>query len=181
MVTELRSQSFPELSRVSLRTRSFHSQADYFRTRFSTLRFFLPVRMRYFVEVNPNLFGVQAPPDGVCSVPAHELVHVVALDHGNRIRRLGLVRLMSKSYTARFERKTDLEAIHRGYGDGLKNYRTWLYGHIPASKLAEKRRSYFSPGEIEQIQQRLRNKPELLQYWRKRIPTSLEEVLRDPK
>jgi hypothetical protein len=56
-------------------------------------------------------------------------VHVVSLSRFNRIRRFGLVRLLSKRQTAKFERRTDLEAIHRGYGDGLKSYREWVYAH----------------------------------------------------
>ena len=145
---DIRSISYPELVHVDLGVRSFRSQSDYFRTRFSLSRFLLPMRMRYFVDVNPTLFQEQAPSDGVCAILAHELVHVVSLSRGNRIRRFGLVRLLSKGQTTKFERRADLEAIHRGYGDGLKNYRTWVYIHIPPSKLQEKRRNYFSPEEI---------------------------------
>ena len=176
IVSDLRSHLFPELTQVDIRMRTFHSQADYFRTRFSLARFFSPLRMRYFVEVNPTLFSQQAPPDGVCSVIAHELAHVVTLSHGNRIRRLSLVRLLSKGYTAQFERRTDLEAIHRGYGDGLKSYRTWVYAHIPPDKLQEKLRNYFSPKEIEAIQIKLQEQPDLLAYWRKHVPTNLGEI-----
>jgi len=175
-IRALRSASFPELANTDLRVRTFHSDADYFRTRFSLTRFFLPVRMRYFVDVNPNLFGQQPPTDGVCSVLAHELSHVVALSHGNRIRRLGLVRLVSSRYTAKFERRTDLEAIHRGYGDGLKDYRSWVYVHIPAKILVAKHRNYFSPEEISAIQVRLRAQAEMFSYWSKHVPLNLAEV-----
>ena len=178
---ELRGASFPELRNVDLRVRTFHSQADYFRSRFSIPRFLFLMRMRYFVEVNPALFGQAAPLDGVCSVMAHELVHIVSLSHGNRIRRLGLVRLISPRYTAKFERNTDLGAIHRGYGDGLKSYRRWVYAHIPATKLAEKRRNYFSPEEIQALQTRLREQPGLFIYWSKHVPLSLTEIRESPR
>lgn len=105
---------------------------------------------------------------------AHELVHVVSLSRFNRIRRFGLVRLLSKRQTAKFERRTDLEAIHRGYGDGLKSYREWVYAHIPPHKLPEKRRNYFSPDEIGAIQILLAKRPELFGYWN--VPMSLQEV-----
>jgi hypothetical protein len=178
-VLELRGASFPELGKVDLRLRTFHSQADYFRTRFSVPRFLFLQRMRYFVEVNPALFSQQAPSDGVCAVLAHELSHVVSLNHGNRIRRLSLVCLLSKRSTARFERKTDLDAIHRGYGDGLKNYRSWVYTHIPSSALPAKHRNYFSPEEIEAIQQRLQRRPDLFAYWSKHVPGNLQEILKN--
>ena len=144
-IQQLRTASFPELTGVDLKVRAFHSNSDYFRTRLSFPRFFLPVRMRYFLEVNPDIAARQAPTDGVCAILTHELVHVAALSHGNRVRRLGLVRLFSKRYTAKFERRTDLDAIHRGYGDGLKSYRSWVYVHIPPGSLEQKRRNYFSP------------------------------------
>jgi len=168
--------SFPELKNVNVATGSFRSEADYFRTRFSVTRFLLLLPMRFRVEVNPKLYSEKAPGDGVCAILAHELVHVTDLKRGNRIRRFGLVRLLSGRYTARFERKTDLEAIARGYGEGLKGYRAWVYGHVPPGKVEGKKRRYFSPEEIAAIEKGLHQKPELLDYWRKRVPMSLEEA-----
>jgi hypothetical protein len=176
-MSEVRTVAFPELAGVDLRTRTFHSQSDYFRTRFSLLRFVLPIKMRYFVEVNPALFGQQAPPDGVCAVLAHELSHASSLSRANRIRRLELIRLLSAGYTTKFERRTDLEAIHRGYGDGLKSYRKWVYAHIPPARLPAKRRNYFSPEEIDAIQARLRDDPGQFQKWFRRVPLNLQEIL----
>ena len=179
LLQSLRSASFPELSHIDLRTRTFHSQSDYLRTRFSIPRFFLPVRMRYYIDLNPALFAQQqAPPDGLCGIVAHELAHVVVLSRGNRIRRLGLIRLLSRRQTVSFERGADLDAIHRGYGDGLKSYRSWVYSHIPSRKLEEKLRNYFSPEEIATIQKRLQEEPDLFVYWRRHVPTNLEEIQR---
>jgi hypothetical protein len=132
--------------------------------------------MRYFADVNPALFQEQAPSDGVCAILAHELAHVVSLSRGNRIRRFGMVRLLSKVQTAKFERRIDLDAIHRGYGDGLKSYRKWVYAHISPNKLAEKRRNYFSPEEIGAIQILLQERPELFGYWTAHVPMSLLEI-----
>jgi hypothetical protein len=168
--------SYPELAHLDLRVRSFRSQSDYFRTRFSLSRFLLLLPMRYFVDFNPALFQEQAPSDGVCAILAHELVHVVSLSRGNRIRRLGLVRLLSEGQITKFERRADLEAIHRGYGDGLKSYREWVYGHIPPSKLQEKRRNYFSPEEIAAIEKRLLEQPNLFSYWSEHVPMNLRAI-----
>jgi len=176
VILEVRQTSFPELAHVDLRVRTFRSHADYLRTRFSLSRFLLLMPMRYFADVNPALFQDQAPSDGVCAILAHELAHLVSLSQGNRIRRFGLVRLLSKRQTAKFERRTDLEAIHRGYGDGLRSYRMWVYTHIPSDKLSEKRRNYFSPEEIEAIQILLEKRPELFGYWNAHVPMNLQEV-----
>jgi hypothetical protein len=170
--------SFPELVHIDLQVRAFRSQSDYFRTRFSWSRFLLLMRMRYFVDVNPALFQRQAPSDGRCAIVAHELAHVASLSRGNRIRRLGLFRLISEGYRVKFERGADLEAIHRGYGDGLKAYRTWVYTHIPPDKLQQKLRNYFSPEEITAIQMKLQEQPDLFEYWKRRVPKNLQEIQR---
>lgn len=175
-IQEVRANSFPELARVDLRTRAFRSRSDYFRTRFSFSRFLLLAPMRYFIEVNPAVFEQQAPFDGICAILAHELVHVASLRRGNRIRRLGLVQLLSKRQTAKFERRTDLEAIQRGYGNGLKSYRVWVYAHVPPDKLPEKRRNYFSPEEIAAIQLKLQGQPDIMAYWSKHVPLNLQEI-----
>jgi hypothetical protein len=178
IILNVRGSSFPELSRIDLRVRTFRSQSDYFRTRFSLSRFVLLMPMRYFVDVNPGLFLRAPPSDGICAILAHELAHVVSLSRGKRIRRLGLVRLISGQYTVKFERGADLEAIHRGYGDGLKMYRTWVYTHIPPGKLQQKLRNYFSPEEITAIQVKLQEQPDLFQYWSEHVPTNLQEIQR---
>jgi len=181
LIHGLRNDSFPELAHIDLGVRTFHSESDYFRTRFSLSRFALLMRMRYYVEVNLALFQGQPPSEGVCAILAHELSHVVSLSHGNRIHRFGLVRLLSKRYTAKFERRTDLEAIHRGYGDGLKSYRVWVYAHVPPNKLPTKLRNYFSPDEIVAIQMRLEEQPDLFAYWTKHVPENLEQIEKSPR
>ncbi len=175
-IRALKDASFPELKGITVEAGQFQSEADYFRTRFSVGRFLFLRPMRYRVEVNLKLFSEQPPPEGVCAILAHDLVHVADLNRGNRIRRFALVRLLSGAHTAKFERRTDLEAIERGYGEGLRSYRTWVYAHVPADKVQEKRRRYFSPEEITVIERALREKPELLGYWRKHVPMSLEEA-----
>lgn len=175
---KIRGASFPELAHIKLRVRSFRSPSDYFRTRFSVSRFLLLMPMRYFVDVNPSLLLRQAPSDGTCAILAHELAHVVSLSRGNRIQRLVLIRLISQQYTAKFERGADLEAIHRGYGNGLKLYRAWVYTHIPKNKLPQKLRNYFSPEEITAIQRQLRDQPDLYEYWSRRVPMNLQEIER---
>lgn len=177
VIQKVRRSSFPELAHIDLRVRVFRSQSDYFRTRFSLSRFLFLMPMRYFVDVNPDLLQRQAPSDGTCAIVAHELAHVLSLSHGNRIRRLGLIRLISEPYTMKFERRADIEAIHLGYGDGLKAYRTWVYQHIPPNKLQRKLRNYLSPEEITAIQVKLQDQPDLFEYWKRHVPANLEDIL----
>jgi len=170
--------SFPELSRTDIRLREFQSKSDYFRTRFSVARYLSFTRMRFFIEINPQVFALNAPEEGVRAIIAHELEHVVYLSRRNRLRLLSLARLGSADYKTRFERRADLGAISRGYGSGLRSYREWLYPNIPASAVAEKRRDYFSPEEIELIEVIRRRRPEMLGFWSKHVPRNIDEIRR---
>ncbi len=169
-------QSFPELRNKVVKTRSFQSSADYFRTRFSVSRFLLWRRMHYFVEMNPRIAASGPARESVCAILAHELAHIAEMSHGNRLHLFGLVRLVSKGYSARFERSADLEAIRRGYGPGLAGYREWVYKNIPAGELPRKRRNYFSPEEIAAILRFSETKQELFSYWKKHVPLNLEQI-----
>jgi hypothetical protein len=176
LLESVRSASYPELKGADIRVRLFSSDRDFFRTRFDVARFLSGLKMRFFVEVNPKAFELRAPKEGLRAIMAHELGHVFDFTRGARVRLLGLVRLASKGYTARFERWTDLQAISRGYAAGLIEYRRWLYRNVPAKQLAEKRRDYFSPEEIEAILSITRSRPEALGYWLKHVPRNLGEI-----
>ncbi|HZS07603.1 MAG TPA: hypothetical protein VFD58_22400 [Blastocatellia bacterium] len=180
LVEEIRAASFPELKDASIKVELLDSEADYFRTRFSIPHFLAGRRMRYLIKVNPAVFSLAAPEAGVRAIIAHELGHIVWFRQRNRLELLGLIRLTSKKYTARFERWTDLQAIARGYGEGLKEYRRWLYRHVPPQKLGEKRRNYFSPEEIDAILARIRQQPELLKRWLKKVPLDIQSISGQP-
>jgi hypothetical protein len=176
----VRDRSFPDLSNKAVRTRTFESEADYFRTRVSISRFLLMRPMHYFVEMNPRIIVAGPPSPGFCAILAHELVHIKGMSRGNRVRLLGMVRLVSPGYTAKFERSADLEAIQRGYGEGLSAYREWVYQHIPPSALKRKRRNYFSPEEIAAILRLSEADPSLPAYWKKHVPLNLQQILDSP-
>ena len=176
LVSEIIARSFPNLIGVDIRLKRFQSDTDYFQTSFSAARFIAGVKMRYFVLVNPKWRSRGAPVEGVRAILAHELAHVEDLTRGKRIRLFGLVGLVSKSRTARFERRADLTAIGRGYGSGLKAYRAWLYSHVPTEKLGEKRRDYFSPAEIDAILAATAQHPDLFEYWLRHVPMTLADI-----
>jgi hypothetical protein len=176
LVNEIIAASYPELKSTAIRIKLFESKSDYFKARFGVPQFFLGP-MQYLVFVNPRVFKRSAPDEGVRAIVAHELGHVLYFKTRNRLKLLGLVRLASKTSTHRFERWADLQAISRGYGEGLKEYRQWLYKNIPASKLAAKRLTYFSPDEIDAILFASRARPDLLGYWLKNVPLNLNQIV----
>jgi hypothetical protein len=173
---QVEARAYPEVQSKDLRLRTFHSKSDYFRTRFSLPRFFFFLPMRYFVEVNPELFTRGAPADGVCAILGHEMAHVADLSHGNRIRLFRLIKLLSSGYTIRFERRADLEAIRRGFGPELIAYRNWVYNNIPPAKVPEKKRNYFSPPEITVILELTRTNRQLFDEWKRTVPLNQAEI-----
>lgn len=127
-------------------------------------------------DMNPKVYSLGAPLDGLRAIIGHELAHVLYLSKPKRLRRISLVRLGFKTFAARFERTADLEAISRGYARGLAQYREWLYRNIPADKIEGKRRDYFSPEEITAIHGILQERPEILNYWFDRVPLNLKDI-----
>ena len=180
IVREIVGKSYPELGATRIKIKTFASRADYFRSRFSFARFFALRRLDYLILVNPRIFEKDAASDAaVRAIIAHELAHVAYYERHSRFELFGLINLLSNSFAARFERGADLEAVRRGYGAGLKEYREWLYRNVPPEYLRAKRDDYFSPEEIESILEKTEGDPALFDFWRKNVPRSLAAINAD--
>lgn len=176
IVGEIIEKSYPELKTAKIDINTFRSDSNYFKSQFSIERFLTFRRISYVIFVNPEVFRRNAPGDGIRAILAHELAHILYYQRKNRFQLLGLARLADKSFTAKFERRADLVAIARGYGEGLKSYREWLYQNIPPKSVKAKKRDYFSPEEIDLMLRILQEKPEMIDVWRKRVPRSIKEI-----
>jgi hypothetical protein len=176
IVREVVEKSFPELRGRRIEVRSFESESDYFKARFAIADLLAGRKMRYLIGVNAEVFEKGAPAGGIRAIVAHELAHVLYYASRKRLQLIGLTRLLSGDFTRDFERRADLIAIARGYGQGLGEYRKWLYKNIPAEKVREKKRKYFSPDEIEIILEILKEKPLMMERWLKNVPHRKEEL-----
>jgi hypothetical protein len=107
---------------------------------------------------------------------AHELVHSLYYKSKNRLQLFGLISLIGTDFTLKFERRADLVAIERGYGEGLIKYREWLYQNISPKSVIEKKRDYFTPEEIKFLIFEQNKNPDLLKKLRKNVPKNLEEI-----
>ena len=180
LVTSVRAASFPQLVDLEISLEPMQSDHIYFEGRFA-FSSFLARRLRYVILFNPEAFARQVPPDGLRAIVAHELAHI---DYFNRHSRMGLTSLIGllwAPFAARFERRTDLEAIALGYGPGLESYRKWLYRNIPASRIEGKKRNYFSPEEIEAILLAVRQDPQIMGIFSACVPRGLAEVERESR
>jgi hypothetical protein len=172
IVAEIVAKSYPELQNESIEIKKLVSESDYFQSRFSFGRYLTFRRMKFIIFVNPKVYELNAPENAVRSIVAHEIGHILYYSRKNRLQLLGLVNLSTKRFTQNFERRTDLEAIKRGYGEGLIAYRIWLYEHIPTKNIDVKKRNYFTPEEIQAIMKR----PEMIASWQKHVPKTLSEI-----
>lgn len=176
IVNEIIEKSYPELKTAKIEIKTFESESNYFKSQFSVSRFLTFRNISYVIFVNAEVFRRNAPDDGIRAILAHELAHILYYQRKNRFQLLGLTALADKSFTAKFERRADLEAIARGYAEGLKSYRKWLYQNIPPKNVEAKKRNYFSPVEIDSMLLLLKEKPEMINFWRKRVPRNLNDI-----
>ena len=181
IIGEIIEKSYPELKSKKIEVKTLQSESDYFRAGFSFGKYLTFQKMHYIVFVNPQVFAKNAPDDGIRSILAHELAHVLYFAERNRFELLGLVKLSSKNFTKKFEHRADLEAISRGYGVGLKEYRAWIYQNIPQKNLAEKKRNYFSPVEIDKVIEILKQNPAKIAEWRKKNWEDLDYLWKEKK
>lgn len=149
LASSVRAASFPELADAHIELRPFRSPSVYFQARFTWTSFLFHRRLAYVIGFNEDALRRGAAPEALRAVMAHELSHLSYYRQRNRLRLLGLVRLVSPRATARLERETDKDTIRRGYGPGLRLYRQWLYANIPPREVPRKQRTYLTPEEIE--------------------------------
>jgi hypothetical protein len=159
ILDDVRDKVWPELKAVKIGLRSFTSDSDYFRA--SVVLEDLPknpLRRHYLLYVNPRVFADPPSADALFAIIAHELKHIKDYTSmkGREIVGLGalyrgfMMDEQSLRQLADYERRTDEAVLERGYSRGLKEYRQWLYAHIPESALPAKLRNYYSPDEIDE-------------------------------
>ena len=104
-------------------------------------------RRIYRVHHSVALTDDPPPPQAVLAILDHELEHV---RHYTTMASLPLVGFgldYAVGGTATYERFTDEHPLRAGCGEGLAQYRAWLYERISPRVEAKKRRTYVTPDE----------------------------------
>lgn len=176
LLDEIVEKSYPELKETKIKVKTFKSQKNYFKARFTFSRFLTFRKMQTIVFVNPLVFERNAPAEGIRAILAHELAHALYYKEKNRLKLLGLVNLIDNGFEAKFERNADLVAVYRGYGECLIIYRNWLYQNVPADDLKVKKRNYFTPDELKILTPAVAGNLKIFEKLRKNVPRNLSEV-----
>ncbi len=109
---------------------------------------------RYAVQYNPKVLESELSEAAIDAILAHELVHIRSYLSLSRLELIGLAlryHFGSDEFRTEFERNTDLEAVDLGFAAGLRDYRLWLYEQLDPQAVAEKKRLYLRPEELEEI------------------------------
>ncbi len=173
VLQHVKATSFPELRDMPLRISRFQSETVFFMSNFdvvAALDVDAPLQLIVLVNDAVTAFpeGAGPSPEAITAIVAHELAH--SLDYVQRRARHGnaglwslLPSLLWPPAEAQMERRTDLVAVQRGYGAGLIAYRSWLYRTLSPKGVAEKRRVYYSPLELDLLRRLAINCPAVLQ------------------
>lgn len=147
---KIQQRSFPELEHSRISVGYFQEADSFFQSNLEPCGELTGKRV-YHIEVNPDWFEQPGSDQALEAVLAHELSHSLDFD------REGPASVIWRLITdlPSYERRTDLQAIFRGYGPGLIAYRRWLYARLDAEQLARKRLNYYQPEEISLIMSRL--------------------------
>jgi len=174
IVQKLVQTAFPELSHERLVLKSLSSEDVFFQSNFKPLSL-LTKKPTYVIQVNPGLFARQLPLEAARAILAHELSHT--LDYQRQgLSGLARVGWQVMFHNQHYEHRTDIQAISRGFGEGLIAYREWIYGQIPPTDLAKKQSTYYQPAQIRQLMQRWEqaqaegNTTNILTAWLKNPP-----------
>ena len=173
--------SFPELAGAQIVVEAFASDGDFFRSTIRPSDALKSGPLTFVVQVNPRCFALQISSEAVRGVVAHELVHTAAFATGGRpaVAAAAVVTLGAMAVPgtdAAYERRTDLEAVVRGYAADLAAFRAFQAAVLPPKIFKGKQLTYLTAAELRLSETALKEHPALLARWRHQPPASLAEM-----
>ncbi len=149
-INSVKIKSFPELNSVRVSLEEVDLKKSFFATDVKNLfKFWLD--REYVIRFHPSVLKSDLKDAALDAILAHELCHIVMY---RGMSNFALVQLAlqyhfgSEEFQSQFERATDLQTVERGYRDGLKDYRVWLYKQLSPEDVPQKKRLYLTPEEL---------------------------------
>ena len=139
-------------------------------------------RNAYVLKFNPLFAEKGLSAAGLRAILAHEVSHALCYQREGfaGLLKTAIANIGHEPPTGpTVERAADVEAIIRGFGPGLAEYRTWQYALLDAETVRLKRKTYFTPEEALAAVEALATSPALAQHWRASPPLSLQAIQDD--
>lgn len=182
VVDEVRARSFPDLADAAIAVDVLDPDegATFFAlSNFGVVeavggaRHYQIVLSRRLLELDVN-----ATRPALYAVVAHELSHTVDYEERDAAGLFALLPMLwDERSEEQVEKRTDLEAIARGYGPGLIAYRRWQKTVLDDDSYQKKLQIYYDPVEIELIAAALRSCRGLRVLWRRDPPLTARQVV----
>ncbi len=151
LVKEAQETYFPELNSAPLKIKFFKSSAYYLQSQ-PILKTLTKNRTKreYSVQINTKLLACPPSEEALKAILVHELEHIKDYTKMSsaQIAGLGIKMTISRKFRTKYERATDEKALYKGLGQGLIEYRKWIYKKLTPKQLLKKKRFYYTPEEI---------------------------------
>ena len=178
LIEDLVDQSFPELAEARIGVRIRAGRRVLFVSQPHLGSWIAPGQpTTYVIGVSRHALTADLPLVAARGILAHELAHTLSYARG------GSAAIWAAGWTQvwppariRNERRTDLVALARGYGEDLAAYRRWIYGRLDPAALAAKRRTYLTPEGIAAVE---RAPATLRARWLRHPPPTLAAIEAD--
>ncbi len=172
--------TYPTLSGARIALREISERTFFFAATKALTSLFAD---EYELKFNPRVFELGLSQAALEAIVAHELAHVqVYKTEGIAgLVKTGLANWGREPQSGpRIERAADLQAIARGFGPGLAEYREWVYRQLESpADVSVKKKTYFTPAEIVAIDAARLERPQLMTKWLAHPPASLAEIEAD--
>jgi len=149
-VNNVKIKSFPELKSVRVQLEEVDLQRSFFATDIKNLFKFWNDR-EYVIRFHPLILNSNLSGAALDAILARELARMVVYRPMSNLELIELAlrfHFGDEEYQAQFERAADQRTLDRGYGKGLKDYRSWFYQQLSPEEVAQKRRLYLTSEEL---------------------------------
>ncbi len=151
-IEQLKELYYPSLKHINLQVRNFKSKNYYLKTNINVGTLLnKPAKRLYYIEINPKMLECAPTEKAMDAILVHELKHIEDMVQMKTGALLGFLFNYgtNKKFIVDYERATDEKPLELGLAEGLKEYRNWIYSLLNEKGLAEKRKIYYTPEEID--------------------------------
>jgi len=179
LIEQIIERSFPELNNTKIVLGSVKSDSVFLESR-PVIHSLLSFKVKYKITINPKLLQLNLPLFALEGILAHELAHTAYYVTRGRLKTaLTIFVFFNHHKHVAFERLTDIDAITRGYGKGIKAYREIVFQGLSENQKRIKSERYFSVEELDEIIAAHQYYPQLREGWLKEPPLNIARIQND--